>query len=97
MRRPSLEIDDGSIKTTTKICRVVKKRAKELFGLWGLAIVVTFMDDSASSNNNGSLVSVCCISSVLWTLIVIGRAAARCVAGGRGHIVSQFCTTLYGC
>ena len=37
--------NDTSSSVLLSSARIVKKRARELIGLWGLAIVFTFVDD----------------------------------------------------
>ena len=37
--------NDNSSSILLSSARIVKKRARELIGLWGLAIVFTFLDD----------------------------------------------------
>ena len=37
--------NDTSSSILLSSARIVKKRARELIGLWGLAIVFTFLDD----------------------------------------------------
>ena len=37
--------NDTSSSVLLSSARIVKKRARELIGLWGLAIVFTFLDD----------------------------------------------------
>ena len=44
--------------------RIVKKRARELIGLWGIAIVFTFLDDELP----GRSVSNCYIMCMMCTM-----------------------------
>jgi len=49
---------DTSSSILLSSARIVKKRARELIGLWGLAIVFTFLDDELPGRSVSYIVCV---------------------------------------
>ena len=50
--------NDTSSSILLSTARIVKKRARELIGLWGIAIVFTFLDDELPGRSVSYIVCV---------------------------------------